>query len=519
MDRHNQVNRRNIKQNLTAEDARNKRLEESVSIRKNKREENLAKKRNITISSPQIGSKVHSVPNPKSVAEINELVKMVNSDNEQDQFLATLNFRKLLSIERNPPIQQIIESGVVPKFIQFLLAHHNPNLQFEAAWALTNIASGDSTQTQIVIQMGAVPVFIQLLAAQSEEVREQAVWALGNIAGDSPTYRDFVLNAGVLGPLITLIEKSQKPSAIRNATWTLSNLCRGKPQPDFQLVKIALPILAKLVYSHDEDVLTDACWALSYLSDGSNDKIQAVIESGVARRLVQLLMHTSYAVQTPALRTIGNIVTGDDLQTQIMINVSILPCLVSLLNSERKAIRKEACWTLSNITAGNKEQIQAVIESNLFPFIIRLLETGEFDIKREAVWCISNATSGGAPEQIEYLVSNGCIKPLCELLVSYDPKVTLVALEGLENILKAGEVLAELRNTENPFLDVVEQHEGIDNMEKLQHHDNESVYQRAVSILETYFNAEEEDPDMAPSQNNEAFNFSTNVQNHQPFNF
>lgn len=68
-------------------------------------------------------------------------------------------------------------------------------------------------------------------------------------------------------------------------------------------------------------VLTDACWALSYLSDGQNDKIQAVIEAGVCQRLVELLIHTSPAVQTPALRTVGNIVTGDDLQTQVILFV------------------------------------------------------------------------------------------------------------------------------------------------------------------------------------------------------
>lgn len=70
-------------------------------------------------------------------------------------------------------------------------------------------------------------------------------------------------------------------------------------------------------------MLTDACWALSYLSDGQNDKIQAVIEAGVCQRLVELLIHTSPAVQTPALRTVGNIVTGDDLQTQVRMAIDI----------------------------------------------------------------------------------------------------------------------------------------------------------------------------------------------------
>jgi hypothetical protein len=55
-------------------------------------------------------------------------------------------------------------------------------------------------------------------------------------------------------------------------------------------VKAALPALARLIHSQDEEVLTDACWALSYLSDGTNDKIQEVISSGVCRRLVELLL-------------------------------------------------------------------------------------------------------------------------------------------------------------------------------------------------------------------------------------
>jgi hypothetical protein len=110
--------------------------------------------------------------------------------------------------------------------------------------------------------------------------------------------------------------------------------------------------LAKLLYSTDDEILTDACWALSYLSDGPNDRIQAVIESGVARKMVELLLHTAPTVQTPALRTVGNLVTGDDSQTQVLINLQVLPCLNALLTSNKKGIKKEACWTISNISAG-----------------------------------------------------------------------------------------------------------------------------------------------------------------------
>ena len=99
-------------------------------------------------------------------------------------------------------------------------------------------------------------------------------------------------------------------------------------------------------------MLTDACWALSYLSVGSKDEIQAVIEAGVCPRLVELLMHPNPSVQTSALRTVGNIVKGDDLQIQIIINLLALPKLLTLLSSPEKAIRKGACWAISNMTAG-----------------------------------------------------------------------------------------------------------------------------------------------------------------------
>ena len=46
------------------------------------------------------------------------------------------------------------------------------------------------------------------------------------------------------------------------------------------MVKILLTTLAQLVFSPNEEVPTNACWALFYLSDGVNEKIQAMIEAG-----------------------------------------------------------------------------------------------------------------------------------------------------------------------------------------------------------------------------------------------
>ncbi|GAU11377.1 hypothetical protein TSUD_343680 [Trifolium subterraneum] len=77
-----------------------------------------------------------------------------------------------------------------------------------------------------------------------------------------------------------------------------------------------LPALAWLIRSNDEKVLTHACWALAYLSDGAKDKLQGVIVAGVCSRLVELLHHPSPSVLISAVGTVGNIVA---IQTQGLI--------------------------------------------------------------------------------------------------------------------------------------------------------------------------------------------------------
>jgi len=506
----------------TREELRKKRTEVSVELRKQGRDEQLFKKRNI-------GPIEHQISECDESKDFDEIMTLFTSIESTDWLKGVRKVRQVLTNTKNPPIKEVIQAGLLPKLVSFLsskYAHvrdpesepNNCTLHFEAAWALTNIAAGSTEETQEVVRVGAIPYFIALLQSKDLSVCEQVAWALGNIAGDGPALRDEVIRKRAIDPLVALVSPERSEAFMRNLSWTFSNLCRSKNSPpDFSQIRRCLPALKTFLHHHDAEVISDACWAFSHVSDGPNDKIQAVLDQGVVPRLIELLGRGDASLMPPCLRTLGNIVTGTDHQTQSVIDCGGLTKLESLLRHPKALVQKEAAWMVSNIAAGTEYQIQGLLNLQLLPALLDILRNGEFKAQKEAAWAVTNIVTGGSVDQIAAVANAGALEALCGLVNCRDTQIQLVILDGISRILEAGEKIGQI---DSACLQV-ENCGGLDKIEKLQGSPNENVYRAALEIIEKFFTmSDDEEENVAPSTNeNGGFAFNTPNKPNAKFEF
>uniref|UniRef100_A0A0M3IBT4 IBB domain-containing protein n=1 Tax=Ascaris lumbricoides TaxID=6252 RepID=A0A0M3IBT4_ASCLU len=336
-------------------------------------------------------------------------------------------------------IDEAIALGLIDRFLLILTNSTSICIRRDAASILGSIVAGTSTHTECVVRSGAVPTFIHLLSEDDEEIREHSLLAIGNIAADQCSYRDLCLSLDVIPAILRILNSSTKPSEIRSAVWTISNLCRGKnPPPDFSRVSIALPALSKQLFNQDAATLADACRAVASLSEGENSHIEVVVQSGVVRRLVELLLHPNPTVSANALRAIGNIVTGTDQQTQgwIISFIYFLFLISSLLASTKPSEIRSAVWTISNLCRGKNPppDFSRLQVSIALPALSKQLFNQDAATLADACRAVASL-SEGENSHIEVVVQSGVVRRLVELLLHPNPTVSANALRAIGNIV------------------------------------------------------------------------------------
>uniref|UniRef100_A0A9J8BUL8 Karyopherin alpha 4 (importin alpha 3) n=1 Tax=Cyprinus carpio carpio TaxID=630221 RepID=A0A9J8BUL8_CYPCA len=308
------------------ETMRRQRTEVVVELRKNKRDEHLLKRRNVPHEDVCDDSDADADSKTVRTLLFIRLFLHLNatSDNQGIQLSAVQAARKLLSSDRNPPIDDLIKSGILPILVHCLDRDDNPSLQFEAAWALTNIASGTSEQTQaMVIDSGIVPYLVPLLSHQEVKVQvRKTLRAVGNIVTGTDEQTQVVLNCDALGHFPALLTHP-KEKINKEAVWFLSNITAGNQQQVQAVIDASLvPMIVLLLDKGDFGTQKEAAWAISNLTiSGRKEQVAYLIQQQVIPPFCNLLTVKDAQVVQVVLDGLSNILKMADDEAETISNL------------------------------------------------------------------------------------------------------------------------------------------------------------------------------------------------------
>ena len=64
--------------------------------------------------------------------------------------------------EKTPPVNLVVESGVLPRLVNLLSRNDLPLLQLEVAWAISNIACAEAQYARILIDSGMCSIDLDM---------------------------------------------------------------------------------------------------------------------------------------------------------------------------------------------------------------------------------------------------------------------------------------------------------------------------------------------------------------------
>ncbi|RUO96926.1 armadillo-type protein [Jimgerdemannia flammicorona] len=298
-------------------------------------------------------------------------------------------------------ITDILQLDVLERLKAFLMASEAAQLQYETAWVVTNIAAGNTPQTQAIVDAGFIDTLLLSLGTKGAlSLKTQVAWALSNIAGESSALREHLMHQNALGAVVEVLNNVRHNVAaaqdssqvdqmatirargiyadVRVLVWTVANMCRGgfKAKEMWWLYIPAFETLTEMLLLEDIEICTDACWGLSRILSNMH-KVDEFLDHlkfspRLCPRLVECCCSNNINLQTPALRTIINIASGPNQHISTLLEAHPFPTLILFLDNQNSpGLRRDALLTIANIAAGDEKHVACVLD---FPGLMDRVE-------------------------------------------------------------------------------------------------------------------------------------------------
>lgn len=461
---------KNFDSTFDENELKNSRSIRRAELRKNKRAEAIYTKRNFQTSLIQ-------------ESHLNEeLTTLYLRSTELEIFIqGAESFAKML--------QESYSNTFIDTCIDCLMSFpQHPDIDSNRGFISTSLIASVSNSPYSSLLAPWIPTLLSLIACSAQKVQENLYWILGNIALDSDKNRECILIEDFFTLSCSIINEPQSQILTKKICWCISHCCKGK---FFENQLKCVPYLSLALKNNIMDIYPEVLWGLAHISDKRAEVINDIECLGSILKLIKIDL---VYFQQPALRVIGNILSGNKEQVELLVSLGVIKYLSYSLEHKSKVVRHESMWALSNLCA--TKYVKDLVSKGIIKRIVDLSITDCPDVQNEAVWGLYNAIIISDVPLIKDLVDLGILSALCYLLNLVSNKEKMLLLRSLDKILKIGEEVPP-----NPYVEILESNGGKETIEHLLDNQNEKINKKSSQILNQYFENVSKDMDLVPTNN------------------
>lgn len=393
-----------------------------------------------------------------SIFDFFNLMKKCSDFNNLHYFVKTL---KNLLCSSALQYLQFIDTDI----LKILVKHLDMTKMVEnVLWCLINITA---FECKALVGLGIIQELVNLNEkCKKFKICDLVYWCLANIAGDCVKFRDLVIGANGIQVFFSGINEKLTR---KNALWGISNLCKGKPAPEYRTIKKILKKIENFVNEdldntlsiceiifactgHEEFEYTGQPWVLPILSLTENSNLGFI-----------------------CLKILSNLTMKNNNLEVFLIQNNIFSKIIHFLQGENAIEQKEALLLINNLCMSGKYCIDALVKHKIFKLSLKFLSSENIELKNEAV-CIVGAIKSNVQGQ-NIFVNSPFFLSFLNVFKSLHPGVVTSAISTMHQLMSNSRVREEFSRLDGKII-----------IEGLKDHPNNIVPLMASEFLEFHFN-------------------------------
>lgn len=374
-----------------------------------------------------------------------------------------------------------------------LLANQNDRIRIEALFVLESVLKSSFKCERDLINLGVVPILVQMLSLSKTYITGHSANCLGLIAKRSKNLRDICLQAGALNALSlsaiasTSLPKNQSKQgkhgkryvqAFRYFYW-------NDPTVRIELVAPCIPCFVHFMKSEDESLLEEVCLALfQFVELGSYqvpDRVSAVINAGVIPYIIPLLREgANKEIQAIALELLRIFSMSYSCHLKKLLEAGLLDSLAKISSDHNAHLHRKICRILLLIAAGgDASQLSRLVSyPKLKSFLSHASANSDRGLRSLAIRTICYIRIG----HLYWDTDEEFVSKVCHLLGHHE-NIVCLALTAIKASLENGQYRIKL---------TLDHCGGYSKIYSLQMSKNKIVRDKAKGIIERFFNIAEE---------------------------